>query len=75
VYPGTITHQLPTDPSLQALALLPLHPPSVVVSQPVPQTLLVFTDASARGGIVAYAPDSNKPQTKSISQTLRCLSY
>jgi hypothetical protein len=64
-YPGTITHQLPTDPSLQALALFPLHLPSVVVSQPIPQAMLVFTDISARGGmsIVAYAPNSNKPQT------------
>jgi hypothetical protein len=65
-YPGTITHQLPTGPSLQALALLPLHPPSVVVSQPIPQATLVFTDASAQGGIgiEAYAPHSNKPQTQ-----------
>jgi hypothetical protein len=65
-YPGTITHQLPNGPSLQALAFLPLHLPSVVVSQPIPQAMLVFTDANAQGriGIVAYAPNSNKPQTQ-----------
>jgi hypothetical protein len=63
-YPGTITHQLLTDPSLQALALRPLHPPSVMVPQPIPQAMLVFTDASAQGRIlmVAYTPNSNKPQ-------------
>jgi hypothetical protein len=63
-YPGTITHQLPTDPSLQALALLPLQPPLVVVSQPIPQAMLVFQDASARGriGIVVYALNSIKQE-------------